>query len=102
MFPGHPFLYLKSLCLAVFRLPSSSVLLYNINMLLGFKTELKVNNKQRTELLKRGFSLDRDLNAAINLKNAVSHTVSACGSGEADFSEMKQEDFSLLSNVSKL
>ncbi|MHC5825597.1 MAG: RNA-guided endonuclease InsQ/TnpB family protein, partial [Nostoc sp.] len=49
-----------------------------------------------------GFSLDRDLNAAINLKNAVSHTVSACGSGEADFSELKQEDFSLLANVSKL
>ncbi|MHC5937533.1 RNA-guided endonuclease InsQ/TnpB family protein [Nostoc sp.] len=64
-----------------------------------------------------GFSLDRDLNAAINLshcvaevpslsasgvKNAVSHTVSACGSGEANFSEMKQENFSLLGNVSKL
>ncbi|MCC5653363.1 transposase [Nostoc sp. XA013] len=49
-----------------------------------------------------GFNLDRDLNAAINLKNAVSHTVSACGSVEADFSEMKQEDFSLLVNVSKL
>ncbi|KAM3112510.1 RNA-guided endonuclease InsQ/TnpB family protein [Phormidesmis sp. 146-33] len=48
------------------------------------------------------FSLDRDLNAAINLKNAGSHPVSACGSGEADFSELKQEDFSLLANVSKL
>lgn len=45
---------------------------------------------------------DRDLNAAINLKNAASHVVSACGSGEADFSEMKQENFSLLANVSKL
>ncbi|MBD2502724.1 RNA-guided endonuclease InsQ/TnpB family protein [Anabaena azotica] len=41
------------------------------------------------------FECDRDLNASINLKNAVSHTVSACGSGEADFSEMKQENFSL-------
>ncbi|KAM3109457.1 zinc ribbon domain-containing protein [Phormidesmis sp. 146-33] len=49
-----------------------------------------------------GFSQDRDLNAAINLKNAISHTGSACGSGEADFSELKQEDFSLLANVSKL
>lgn len=49
-----------------------------------------------------GFSLDRDLNAAINLKNALSHTASACGSGEADFSELKQENFSLLANVSKL
>jgi putative transposase len=48
-----------------------------------------------------GFSLDRDLNAAINLRNVVSHTMSACGSGEADFSELKQEDFSLLTNVSK-
>ncbi|KAM3101658.1 zinc ribbon domain-containing protein [Phormidesmis sp. 146-12] len=49
-----------------------------------------------------GFSQDRDLNAAINLKTAVSHPVSACGSGEADFSKLKQEDFSLLANVSKL
>lgn len=49
-----------------------------------------------------GFILDRDLNAAINLKNVVSHTMSACGSVEADFSESKQEDFSLLANVSKL
>ncbi len=48
------------------------------------------------------FSLDRDLNASINLKNVVSHTMSACGSGEADFSESKQENFSLLANVSKL
>jgi putative transposase len=49
-----------------------------------------------------GSRLDRDLNAAINLKNVVSHTMSACGSGEADFSELKQENFSLLANVSKL
>ncbi len=49
-----------------------------------------------------GFSLDRDLNAAINLKNVVSHTMSVCGLGEAAFSELKQEDFSLLANVSKL
>lgn len=48
------------------------------------------------------FECDRDLNASINLKNAVSHIVLACGSGEADFSEMKQENFSLLANVSKL
>jgi putative transposase len=38
-----------------------------------------------------GLEIDRDLNAAINLRNAASHVVSACGSGEADFSEMKQE-----------
>lgn len=49
-----------------------------------------------------GFSLDRDLNAAINLKNAVSHTVSACGLDSADTSRMKQENFSLLANISKL
>jgi putative transposase len=49
-----------------------------------------------------GSRLDRDLNAAINLKNVVSHTMSVCGSGEADFSELKQENFSLLANVSKL
>jgi putative transposase len=49
-----------------------------------------------------GFSLDRDLNAALNLKNAVSHTVSVCGLDSADTSRMKQEDFSLLTNVSKL
>ncbi|MGJ5632539.1 RNA-guided endonuclease InsQ/TnpB family protein [Nostoc sp. CALU 1950] len=49
-----------------------------------------------------GFSLDRDLNAAINLKNAASHAVSACGLVSADTTRMKQEDFSLLANVSKL
>ncbi|MCC5602779.1 RNA-guided endonuclease InsQ/TnpB family protein [Nostoc favosum] len=48
------------------------------------------------------FECERDLNASINLKNTASHVVSACGSGEADFSEVKQEDFSLLANVSKL
>lgn len=48
------------------------------------------------------FSLDRDWNAAINLRNAASHVVSACGSGEADFSETKQENSSLLTNVSEL
>ncbi|MEH2384919.1 MAG: RNA-guided endonuclease TnpB family protein [Nostoc sp.] len=49
-----------------------------------------------------GFSLDRDLNAAINLKNAASHAVSACGLESADTSRMKQENFSLLANISKL
>ncbi|WP_414756182.1 RNA-guided endonuclease InsQ/TnpB family protein, partial [Anabaena sp. CCY 9910] len=48
------------------------------------------------------FECDRDFNASVNLAKAVSHTVSACGSGEADFSDMKQENFSLLVNVSKL
>lgn len=42
-----------------------------------------------------GFIQQRDLNAAINLKNVVSHTMLACGSVEADFSELKQENFSL-------
>ena len=37
-------------------------------------------------------SIDRDLNAAINLKNvAVSSTVSACGLENADVAKMKQE-----------
>jgi putative transposase len=49
-----------------------------------------------------GFSLDRDLNAAINLKNAVSHTVSACGLVSADTTRMKQEDFSLLANHERI
>lgn len=39
------------------------------------------------------FECDRDLNASINLFMAVSSTVRACGSVEADFSEMKQEVF---------
>lgn len=37
------------------------------------------------------FSLDRDLNAAINLKNAASYVVSACGLDRADSSRRKQE-----------
>lgn len=49
-----------------------------------------------------GFQCDRDLNAAVNLKNAASHAVSACGLVSADTTRMKQEDFSLLANVSKL
>lgn len=49
-----------------------------------------------------GFECDRDLNASINLALAASHAVTACGSVEADFSEVKQENFSLLANVSKL
>ncbi|WP_153038564.1 zinc ribbon domain-containing protein, partial [Nodularia spumigena] len=49
-----------------------------------------------------GFECDRDINAAINLKNAASHAVSACGLVSADTARMKQEDFSLLANVSKL
>jgi putative transposase len=49
-----------------------------------------------------GFSLDRDLNASINLKNAASHAVSACGLVSADTARLKQENFSLLVNVSKL
>jgi hypothetical protein len=57
MFQEYPFLCLEFLCLAVFRLPFSSILLYNTNMLLGFKTELKVNNKQRTEFESRRVSL---------------------------------------------
>ncbi|MUL35198.1 RNA-guided endonuclease InsQ/TnpB family protein [Gloeocapsopsis dulcis] len=48
------------------------------------------------------FECNRDLNAAINLKNAVSHTVSACGVDSADVATVKQENFSLLANVSKL
>ncbi|MEC4804722.1 MAG: RNA-guided endonuclease TnpB family protein, partial [Jaaginema sp. PMC 1080.18] len=39
-----------------------------------------------------GFSIDRDLNAAMNLVNlAVSSTVSACGLDSADTARMKQE-----------
>ena len=47
---AHPFLLLESLYLAAFRLPCSSILLYNNYMILGFKTQLKVNQKQRTLL----------------------------------------------------
>ncbi|WP_414528354.1 zinc ribbon domain-containing protein [Nodularia chucula] len=49
-----------------------------------------------------GFECDRDLNAAINLKNAASHAVSACGLVSADTARMKQENFSLFANVGKL
>ncbi|MEH1870678.1 RNA-guided endonuclease InsQ/TnpB family protein [Nostoc sp.] len=48
------------------------------------------------------FECDRDLNASINLKNAASHAVSACGLVSADTTRVKQEDFSLKANVSKL
>ena len=46
--------------------------------------------------------IDRDLNAAINLSKVVSHTTSACGLSEADFSRGKQEETCLLANVSVL
>jgi len=38
-----------------------------------------------------GLQIDRDLNAAINLKKAASPVVSVCGAEEADFAAMKQE-----------
>ena len=67
----------------------------------GVKKETLTLSERVFECNDCGFSLDRDLNAAINLRNVVSHTMSACGSGEADFSELKQEDFSLFASVSK-
>ncbi|MDJ0899922.1 MAG: helix-turn-helix domain-containing protein [Xenococcus sp. MO_188.B8] len=49
-------------------------------MLLGFKTKLKLNNQQRTEMAKHaGVSLDRDWNAAINLSRWSHHQDKACG-----------------------
>ncbi|MEH1870677.1 RNA-guided endonuclease InsQ/TnpB family protein [Nostoc sp.] len=42
----------ESLLSPFFRLSLSANMLYNVYMLIAFKTELKVNNKQRTELLK--------------------------------------------------
>lgn len=57
----------------------------------GTRKELLALSERVFECEHCAFSLDRDLNAAINLKNAASHVVSACGSGEADFSELKQE-----------
>jgi putative transposase len=48
-----------------------------------------------------GFECGRDLNASINLKNAASHVVSACGLVSTDTARVKQENFSLLANVSK-
>ncbi|MBD2386500.1 zinc ribbon domain-containing protein [Cylindrospermum sp. FACHB-282] len=45
-------------------------------MLLGFKTEIKLNNKQRSEREFKcdscGFTIECDLNAAINLSKVVS------------------------------
>ena len=38
-----------------------------------------------------GFSCDRDLNASLNLAQAVSSTVTACGLDNADVARMKQE-----------
>ena len=49
-----------------------------------------------------GFQIDRDLNAAINLSKVASHAMSACGLGEADNSWVKQENSSLVANVSEL
>jgi putative transposase len=48
----NPILPAESLLLTFSRLSLSGVMLYNIYMLLAFKTELKVNNKERTQLLK--------------------------------------------------
>lgn len=49
MRPKLLYLHLKFLCL-VFS--SAVILLYNITMLLGFKTKLKLNNQQRTQMAK--------------------------------------------------
>jgi len=46
-----------------------------------------------------GFSLDRDLNAAINLSKTVSKTGLACGLVDADISRVKQEDSSLCKQM---
>ena len=48
------------------------------------------------------FQIDRDLNAAINLKKVASHAITACGLDSADTSRVKQENSSLLVNVSEL
>lgn len=57
----------------------------------GAKKETLSLSERVLECEHCGFSLDRDLNAAINLKNAASHVVSACGLGRADSSRTKQE-----------
>ncbi|NEQ71738.1 MAG: hypothetical protein F6K23_00760 [Okeania sp. SIO2C9] len=44
----------------------------------SIRTKLKLNNQQKT--------LDRDLNASINLTDAVGLTVNACGGPAADSS----------------
>ncbi len=70
-------------------------------MLLGFKTQLKVNKQQRLLLAQHAgvarhacsFECDRDLNAAINLKKeAVRLIVLACGLDSADTARVKQEE----------
>lgn len=62
----------------------------------GVKKETLPLSERVFQCVNCGFELDRDLNAAMNLKNAVSHTVLACGLVEADFSRVKQEDSGLL------
>jgi putative transposase len=62
----------------------------------GVKKETLLLSKRVFQCEDCGIELDRDLNAALNLKKAVSHTVLACGLGEADFFRLKQEDSNKL------
>ena len=56
----------------------------------GHKKEMLSLSERVFDCPDCGFSLDRDLNAAINLKNlAVSSTVSACGLADADVAKTK-------------
>ncbi|MEH2324762.1 MAG: helix-turn-helix domain-containing protein [Nostoc sp.] len=88
-------------------------------MILGFKTQLKVNQKQQIVLAQhagtgrhaynQGLALckevlkhnrvnpddnecDRDWNASINLRQTARSVVSACGLDSADTSRLKQEE----------
>lgn len=62
----------------------------------GVKKEALTLDERVFQCERCGFECDRDLNAALNLKNAVSHIVSACGANNADVTAMKQEDFNLF------
>ena len=68
----------------------------------GIKKDTLLLSERLFECEHCSFQVDRDLNAAINLKKVASHAMTACGLDGADSSRVKQENSSLLVNVSEL
>ncbi|MEH2382963.1 MAG: transposase [Nostoc sp.] len=71
---AHPFLFLESLYLTVFRLPFPSILLYNHYMIIGFQTKLKVNKKQLAVLAQHAGTARHAYNQGLALcKEVLKH-----------------------------
>ncbi len=68
----------------------------------GIKKDTLLLSERLFECEHCSFQVDRDLNAAINLKKVASHAMTACGLDGADSSRVNQENSSLLVNVSEL